>query len=355
MKHAVLVNSKLSGFEYGMLNDFQDEIIDLTGAVPFQAPENGRFSALERKVGHGGHYAFLRPLLRRSGLSLSTDVLWVPMMGPENWPLDLYRKWDSHVGFKILYLFDTMERHVPSIRRVLNSTKWDVTITSFSGALPLLEAETGRKWFAVPQGVKLSRFRPSHDDLRLIDVCSYGRRLGRVHNSLIDLCQNNGWHYEYTTATGLAAGTNPTEHYRQYAWHLRHTIFNVCWPVEMTNPQRVRTFSPITCRWFEAAASGNVIVGRPPSDLGFEELFGPESVISVNPDLPNPDLRDFFESLWENRAHHLQVARRRHETNSHKWSWRTRVREIERLAGLAHDAPADVPVTRAAGVGSKAI
>ena len=37
--------------------------------------------------------------------------------------------------------------------------------------------------------------------------------------------------------------------------------FTFGWPVEFTHPDRVKTFSPITCRWFEAAASGAVVVG----------------------------------------------------------------------------------------------
>ena len=332
-RHTVLVNQELSGFEHGMLQDFQDEIIRLTGASRVPAPQRG---SLTKRFGLGTRYMPLRRFMRQDGFHPAADVLWAVLMGPEEYsPLDVFKQWDRSAGFKILYLFDTMERQLSSIRAVLRSARWDLTITSFQGAVPILEEKTQRQWFAVPQGVKLDRFGPpSHRD-RPIDFSAYGRRLNSIHESIKRFCADTEHYYDYTTATRLMTGVTPQEQYNHYAWRLRHSAFNFCWPVEATNPDRARTFSPITCRWFEAAASGAVVVGQPPKDPGFSQMFGKDFVVPLDPERAHDDLFRFWSRLTEERDLHLEAARLRHETLSPHWSWERRVEDIIEIAGLA--------------------
>lgn len=313
-----------------MLRDFEEEIARITLGSFVHLPNSSRLE-LARRLGLGTRYSGLRCLLSRRGFELDADVLWVVMMGPESWELDIHPGWDRRVGFKVLYLFDTMERQIPSIRRVLNSTHWDLTVTSFSGAVPFLEAATQRKWFAVPQGVKLQRFSPADMEKRLIEFCAYGRRVDRVHKSVQEFCTANGMYYDYTTRASLQPDVSSQEQYKQYAWHVRHSIFNFCWPVEMTHPDRVHSFSPITCRWFEGAASGSVLVGRAPADPGFRELFGDDLVVELDPDLGADDLRCVLARLWNHRMSHLERARERYLAYSSKWSWDSRVHAILKL------------------------
>jgi hypothetical protein len=332
-RHIVLVNQELSGLEYGMLQDFQDEIARLTGAMGVPVPPSGR---LTKRFGLGTRYSRLRRFISQGGFYPAADVLWTVLMGPEDYtPLDVFKEWDRRAGFKILYLFDTMERQLSSIRAILRSAKWDLTITSFQGAVPFLEAQTQRRWFAVPQGVKLERFRLGAAQNRVIDFSAYGRRLRNVHESVKRFCAETGHYYEYTTTSRLMPGIDAREQYDQYAWRLRHSVFNFCWPVETTNPDRVRTFSPITCRWFEAAASGTVVVGQPPKDPGFPEMFGEDFVVPLAPQCNDDELIPFWSRLVEGRDAHLEAARRRYLKLSDNWSWERRIKDILGTAGLA--------------------
>lgn len=333
-RHAILVNSNLCGFEYGMLEDFQDEIARITRGSLVEIPRRVGFRNLGRKFTLGTRYANLRRFLRTGGFSVSADVLWVVMMGPEHWMLDVFRDWDRKVGFKILYIIDTMDPQIRAIRKVVESCKWDLTITPFSGAVPYLEARTQRKWHCIPLGVDLSRFRPSEGAARVIEFCSYGRRLARIHASLQKFCKSAGFHYDYTSAAGMRPDTKPQENYVLYAWHLKRSAFNLCWPIEVTNPEKVRSFSPISCRWFEAAAAGNVFVGRAPRDPGFAELFGPNAVVEIDPELSDEELQAVWQNLLESRLVHLESARRRYRDYSPQWSWERRVQNILKLAGL---------------------
>ena len=331
-RHAILLNPGLSGFEYGMLQDFQDEIARLTGATIIPAPMGG---TLPTRFGLGTRYSWLRRFMSQAGFHPVADVCWAVLMGPEDFaPLDVFKRWDRRAGFKILYLFDTMERQLSSIRAVLRSAKWDLTITSFQGAVPFLEEHTQRRWFAVPQGVKLDRFLPAATHNRLIDFSAYGRRARKVHESVKNFCAETGRYYDYTTTTKLMPGIDPQEQYAHYAWRLGHSVFNFCWPVELTSPGRVRSFSPITCRWFEAAASGAVVVGQAPKDPGFSEMFGEDFVVPLDPGRRDDDLLRFWPLLIEARDAHLEAARQRHARLSDSWSWARRVKDILEIAGL---------------------
>jgi hypothetical protein len=312
--------------QYGMLRDFEDEIVRLTGAQVIEAPRRSFSRFLSDRLEHGTRYSGLRRIVPKEEVDLRADVLWVVLMGPENFTLDLYKGWDRHVGVKILYLFDSFDAHLKSIRRVLRATKWDFTSTAFHGAKPFLEEKTQREWQVIRHGVKLERFRPAPISERLIGFCSYGRRLANVHEAIKRYCNGNGKYYDYTTAASIQKQLDPREHYAQYAWHLTHSIFNFCWPVEVTNPELVKTHSPITCRWFEAAASGNVILGKAPTDPAFEELFGPNATIPVAHD--DGDLKSLWERLWQRREELLEESLQRRAALSHKWSWENRVREI---------------------------
>ncbi|MDM9379622.1 glycosyltransferase family 1 protein [Chlorogloeopsis sp. ULAP01] len=335
LKHIVLTNTNLSGFEYGVLRDFENEIVRITGGHKVVMPKRKFPRFIDKRIGHGTRYGKLREFIPRVEHNLEADVLWVILMGPENFLLDLFKNWDQNVGVKILYIFDTFERQLPSIRRVLASTNWDLAITSFHGAVPFLEEKTQRKWHAVAQGVKLDRFQPVTKEEKLISFSAYGRRLEKVHHSVKEYCLQTGNYYEYTTATSMQPQLDSQDVYRQYAWHLAHSFFTFSWPVELTNPKRVLTFSPMTCRWFEAAASGTVILGQPPKDPIFEKIFGSDFVIPIDHTISQDDLKTIWDNLWENRYSYFQSALIAREKLIPQLSWESRVKEILKLINLS--------------------
>ena len=353
MKHVVLTNASLTGFQYGMLRDFEDEIVRITGASRIDAPTRRLPKFVQARIQHGTRLERLRPLILKEDHDLRADVLWVVMMGAESFTMDLFKGWDRHVGTKVLYLFDTMESQLVPTRRVSTCTDWDVLITSFSGARGFLEEQTQRRWHAVAQGVKLDRFQPAAPERKVIDYVAYGRRLQGTHQALRKHCKATGRHYDYTVAATLQPQIDPRESYSLYAWHLNHAIFNVSWPVELTNPDRVATFSPITCRWFEAAASGNVVLGGAPKDPTFGDFFDDGFVIPLDPGLDEEALGALWQSLWAQRSRLLAQASERRARLSARWTWEARVREIldliEGRPRLASCAGAEGPEASAAG------
>lgn len=329
-RHVLLTVPGSHGFQYGMLRDFESEIVRLTGAVTVPMPLWDAPEPIRGRLAHGTRYAPLRRFVpKRGGFGVDADVLWLVLMGPESSWLDLYRAWDEKVGYRIVYVYDTFEEQLPAIRRLVASAKWDLLITSFHGAVPMLERETGKPWIAVPQGVLLDRFTPAPLAQRTIGVSSYGRRVEPIHESIDRFCDSIGAYYDATVAASLNPKVSPAYLYKQYAFHLRHSLFTVAWPVELTNPSRAGSLSPVTCRWFEAAAAGTTMIGAPPKDPVFEELFGPGAVLPLDPHPRSPDdTKQALMALWNDRERHLEVALARREARKQQWTWEARVREI---------------------------
>jgi Glycosyl transferases group 1 len=332
MKHVILRSASYRGLEYGMLRDFEDEIARLTGGDFMELPEPQLPAFVASRLAHGTRLSGLRQAVPRCPLRFEADVLWYVLMGPENYALDLFRNWDRHVGTKILYIFDTLEPQLPVLRNILKSVPWDFTITSFPQAVPMLERETQRKWFAVPQGVKLDRFLPAAAEERVIDFSAYGRRVDSIHRAVQDFCERKRQYYDYTTSASVQPGLHPLETYKQYAWHISHSWFTFSWPVELTNPARAGRLSPLTCRWFEAAAAGTPVLGRAPSDPMFESLFGPDFVIPVDAATDPATLHSVLDDLSASRKQRLQAAVDRRTKMLQNWTWEARVGSILELA-----------------------
>ncbi len=200
----------------------------------------------------------------------------------------------------------------------------------------MLERETGRRWQAVAQGIKAERFAPVPAAQRGIAVSSYGRRVEAVHHALERFCEDEGLHYDATVAATLNPQVSSHYLYRQYAWHLRHSVFTVAWPVELTHPARAGGLSPMTCRWFEAGAAATTMIGRPPQDPIFTELFGEGAVLPLDPAPRSPaETREAIAALWAHREEHQRRAEALRAARLDRWTWEARVREILALAGLA--------------------
>lgn len=332
IRHVVMVNPKSRGLQYGMLRDLEDEIVRLTGAQIALVPRIDLPGFVYSRIRFGLRLARLRGLVPGASWPIRGDVLWVVLMGPEDSDLDLLRGWSDGFGTKILYLYDTFEYQLPVLRKLISLTRWDVAVTSFNDAVPILERETGIRWHCVPQGVLSSRFQPVVG-ARPIPFSAYGRREPRVHTAALAWARRTGLHYDFTVSSSVDPSLDPRDTYEHYAWHLRNSVFSFSWPVELTNPSRAGSLHPITCRWFEAASAGTVVVGRAPDNPAMLDYFGPDLVVPLDPDMGETAIGRRMDEFWEQRAEHLRAAERR-AARRDTWMWEARVREILRIARL---------------------
>jgi hypothetical protein len=328
MNHLVIRDSSLNGWEYGMLRSFEGAIVRETGADIFEIPGHEFLSGHLHHFGQGMKRGKYRRFFPKQEMDLKSDVAWYILMGPENYRLDLYKNWDKNCKTRILYLYDTLPSQYPLIKKLFSDNTWDILITSFNDAVSDLEKITGRRWRCVEQAADRKLFHPVPLSERLIHFSAYGRRYPLVHEALKEFCGANNLYYDFTTHDGKHPVSDATDLYRQYAWHLSHSLFTLSWPVELTNPVRAGHLHPITCRWFEAAASGTVILGKPPGNPDFDTLMEDDIVVEIDPNAQRSSLFKRLEGLWSDRESLFRKASSARDRKSDGWYWDERVQRI---------------------------
>jgi hypothetical protein len=327
--HLLIQCESFQGWEYGMLRCLEDEIVRQTGAQRLIIGNFPFWQRLNRHFAHGTRYGLLRQFLPKRPLVLpaSAKVVWHVLMGPENCSLDLFKPWSGEAT-QIVYLFDTLPGQMKLIRRLFSGREWDVCVTSFNDAVPLLEQATGRCWHHADQAVSLPYFQPAPFTERVIHFSAYGRRHPLVHEAVLRFCEAKGLYYDFTTHDRSGPTSEPLTLFRQYAWHLSHSLFTFCWPVEVTNPTRAGDLSPITCRWFEAAAAGAVMLGQPPRNSHFRRIFGDDSVALVNSDAGIDTVLNQLEHIWQRRVELFKRATMLRQVLGVRLDWSDRVERM---------------------------
>ncbi|HEY4290081.1 MAG TPA: glycosyltransferase [Puia sp.] len=313
-----------------MLRSFETAIVEETGAEIETVPVH-KFSTYLSSFGHGTNKSRFRPYFPKDNFDLNADVAWSVLMGPENYKLDSFSGWQKKCKIKVLYIYDTLPAQYPLIRKLFSDNTWDILITSFNDAADDLTKLTGRKWHCVAQAADKTNFEPTPLSERLIHFSSYGRRYPVLHDVLKNFCKSRGLYYDYTTHDARHPTAPAEELYRQYGWHLNHSLFTFSWPVELTNPARALHLRPITCRWFEAAAAGTVIIGRAPDNPAFNDWLSKDLVVPLDPDGDKKELNYTLGEIWDKRERFFEKAEIMRRQNIERWSWNHRVKEIQGL------------------------
>lgn len=334
LKHVLLKNSRLKGWEYGMLRALEDEIILQTKASVIEVPDYG-MDRITSKFGHSMRWSAARKLLPKKTFPVEADVLWYILMGPENYELDLFKDWNITAKHRIVYIFDTLESQFGLVKKLFSDNLFNIRITSFNDAVSHLERLTAKKWYTIEQAVPTSLFRLLPPEEKLITFSAYGRRHPVFHNILSEFCESNQLYYDFTTHSGAHPAAPENQLYRQYAWHITHSIFTVSWPIELTNSQRAGCLHPVTCRWFEAAASGTVILGRKPGNLQFDQVLTPGLITEINPLEKKTKLWRQLDNIFANRYELMNKSAAIAEANFNRWSWTNRVLRMLQLIAIA--------------------
>jgi hypothetical protein len=330
MKHVLLYQQGLQGWQYGVHKALEDEIVRQTNAEVVTVPEH-QFEKNNRRVEHGRRLGFIRDFLPKMNMEVDADVAWHVLMAPGDYNLDLVKNWYRNVKYRIVYVFDTLQPIEKALIDAFSDDTFNIHITSFNDAVPYMERITGKKWHSIEQAAPESLFECLPNEQRVIPFASYGRRFPAFHKTLLEFVKENNLYYDFSTYNGTVNIEFDPYMYNHYAWHVSHSVYNICWPVELTDPRRAGTFNPITCRWFEAAAAGTCIVGKKPANDYFNTCLHPDLVVEIDPFKKRAELLRDLERIWQNRDAHLNMARQIRNDNIHRWTWKDRVERMLRL------------------------
>lgn len=147
---------------------------------------------------------------------------------------------------------------------------------------------------------------------RNIDVLELGRRYHRYHEAITNVLSASGRRHLYERTPGEVVFPQRAD----MVSGLADSKVVVCFPSSVTIPAR-STIETITPRYFEAMASGCLIVGHCPADL--RELFGYSPVVEA--DLSDPAAQ--IEKIIKNIDDYQQLVLKNLATTAeHTWTHR---------------------------------
>jgi Glycosyl transferases group 1 len=272
---------------YGLVS--AGTMVDFENAMA--APASTDFLHLPRYV---GRRETLRSGRRTASVSVGEgryDLCLFPVFGPgEIASLRYVRRLRKACKRLVIYVFDAWTSQVALLRRYRRL--WDScdhVFVSFPRAVEQYRQILRCPVTYLPQAIEPSRFHANRVE-RPIHILSIGRRLESVHRTLLAVSvRRDLWYYfsEFRAPHAI----NLEESQLLLGRICQSARIQVCWPVEITHrvDARVgyspRDGSPITARWFEAAASGSVVIGARPIDPEFDELFPYQRFVrEINPD-----------------------------------------------------------------------
>ena len=201
-------------------------------------------------------------------------------------------------------------------------------ITAFNEAKETLEKITGRPWLVIEHAAAADAFKEVQLSQRSIAFSSYGRRFERFHEQLLDFCAEKNLYYDYSNHDGKHPIAAPEQLYAQYCWHVNHSVFNICWPVEIANPGLAGNLHPVTCRWFEASSAGTIPLGKKPKNPLFEKYLFDNTVIEIDPEAEPAMIKGRLEMLWSKRETLLAAAAEVRKAHQLEMTWDNRVKRI---------------------------
>jgi hypothetical protein len=203
-------------------------------------------------------------------------------------PTDLLRvnaiqDWRGHCRKAICLIDEVWANQVHVYRRYLHMLKkFDLVVLYYSQSVDPINQLIGDKCFFLPPGADTLRFCPYPNPIRrTVDVYSMGRRSAVVHKSFLKMAASDGFFYLYDS-TSADRVLDPIEHRLLFANIAKRSRYFIVNPGLIDRPDIRGTQIEIGNRYFEAAASGSILLGERPVNGEFDKFFDwPDSLVEM--------------------------------------------------------------------------
>lgn len=181
----------------------------------------------------------------------------------------------------------------------------------------------------IPLGVDTLEFCPHPlPAQRAIDVCNIGRRSPQIHETLLKLSQTKNFFYYYDTFKNKKLEIeNYLEHRRLLADLLQRTRYTINYRAKFNVADETGGAEEIGARFFESAAAGTVLLGKPPKGDNFPKCFDwKDAIIEVDRD--RESIIDAIARLDAEPERLAQISRNNIANSLLKNDWVYRWRDI---------------------------
>lgn len=301
---------------YGMVVDFEDAVAAASDADLVPVPLRSRRAQVQGLL-RG------RPTRRVTTPRSRYDVCLLVAMAPYWVPsLRYIRNLRRSADRIVVYLFDSWLSDLPTLRadRGVWSLVHDLFV-SFPHAVGPYSEQLSCRVHYLPQAIDERWFHPYRKE-RPIDVLSIGRRLPMVHERLLEISRYRDSFYFFQTHQAPMA-IDLRENQELLGRLCQSARVHVSWSVDQS-PQRAGEGVAVTARWFEAAASGAVVIGGAPRTEEFQRLFPyPGFVREIDPVVPAETEAVLDAALADSRDDE-RLALAEHVRSAHTWALRWR-------------------------------
>ncbi len=177
----------------------------------------------------------------------------------------------------VVYFFDAWPEYHRDIERFLRTCHVDTVFFSSKQV-----TETFRKINAdfrcywLPEAVNVTAYQCLPYAEKTIDVLQFGRRYDLYHQQIAKPLEEHGYSYLYEKQKGQVVF--PTR--GEFVEGLARSRISICFPCNLTHPDRSGDVSTMTVRYLQSMASKCLIVGTMPEEM--RELFGYDPVVKVD-------------------------------------------------------------------------
>jgi hypothetical protein len=254
-----------------------------------------------------------------------TDLLLINAIGD----------WRSRCKTAVCLIDELWATQMASYQNFLNMLKkFDFVFMYYRGSVEPLIKRTGAKCVFLPPGVDTIRFNPyPNAPQRVVDVYSIGRRSETTHRALQKMAADQGQFYLHDTMIPVQV-QDPMDHRSLFAGVAKRSRYFIVNPGLIDRIDVRGDQIEIGNRYFEAAASGTLMLGERPATPEFSELFDWQDALIHLP-YNSGDVQRVVNDLDRQPERQESIRRANVSQSLLRHDWVYRWETILSLAGLA--------------------
>jgi len=221
-----------------------------------------------------------------------------------------------------VYFFDAWAKDQPELVDFIRRCKFNQVFVSSSQAVAELNEKLGRHLaYWVPEGVDVLAYKQFPYSQKDIDVIQIGRKYDWYHEQILPFFNETSKVYLYEKTKGTIIF--PTR--EDFIDGLARSKISICFPSNITHPERAGTIETMTNRYLQSMASKCLIIGHAPQEM--IELFEYNPIVEINRDAPVEQLK----TILDHYSDYVPLIEKNYEIVSGFHTWENRWEQIKKL------------------------
>ena len=323
-RHQV-ANSLLYDFEDSIC-DFDDvDLVTLTHPTGFP----GKIYRLGKHLTKSDQFArFITPFFSEFSLEKEYDLLFAIFDGPwQMLSINSLKNWRKKCKKVVCFIVEIWKKELGRQELLQEPFQYfDHFFAATSQSIEKFAKLSGQPFTYLPPSVNTIQSSPHpFFPSRVIDITNVGRRSPITHKALLEIIEKKNFFYYYNPAEDFSV-IDAKEHRDWFVNILKRTRYFVTNYAKFDRPEETGGQQEAGFRFFEGAAAGTVMLGKPPANEVFARDFDwPDAVIPMEFDAPNigeiiADLDTQPERLAKIRRENVVNSLLRHD---YVYRWRT--------------------------------